>query len=250
MKMPGIKRWTVLAYGVAAYLAFVATLGYSVLFLGNLFVMRTIDAAAGVPLGDALPVNIGLLLLFALQHSGMARPGFKDWLARVSSPGIVRSTYVLMSCAAMILLMVLWQPMGGVVWRVDDPLAHPAPLLRAHPAPALAQVLALFLGQSLEALASFATALASSLEALLGALAGLGVHSLEVPADPLATLFPRHPAQPLAHLAPPLGRHRFEIAYDSRARPGTPVALRFAFHHRDEPEPQEDEDEEPRSTHG
>ncbi|MDJ0712247.1 MAG: NnrU family protein [Woeseiaceae bacterium] len=118
-----MKRWTVLVYGVTAYLLSAATLIYSMLFLGNLFVSRTIDAAAGVPLGDPLLVNSGLLLAFALQHGGMARASFKAWLSRVLSPDIVRSTYVMLSCIALTLLMVLWQPIGGIVWRVDGPLA-------------------------------------------------------------------------------------------------------------------------------
>ncbi len=118
-----MKRWMSLIYGVFAYACFVATVAYAVLFLGNLFVARTIDAAAGVPLGNALLVNLALLLAFALQHSGMARVTFKRWLAGALSPELVRSTYVILSCVAMVLMMVLWQPMGGVVWRIDDPLA-------------------------------------------------------------------------------------------------------------------------------
>ena len=119
-----MKRWTSLIYGVFAYLCFMATLVYAFLFLGNLFVARTIDAAAGIPLGNALLVNTALLLVFALQHSGMARRRFKVRLARLLPPELVRSTYVIMSCVAMVLMMVLWQPMGGVVWRIDDPLAR------------------------------------------------------------------------------------------------------------------------------
>ena len=71
-----MKRWLILSYGLIAYLLFIVTIAYSVAFFGNLFVGRTIDAAATVPIGRALAVNISLLLLFGLQHSGMARPRF------------------------------------------------------------------------------------------------------------------------------------------------------------------------------
>lgn len=113
------KRAPLLAYGVLCYGVFVACMAYSVAFLGNLFVSRTIDAAATVPLGRALLVDTGLLLLFGLQHSGMARSGFKDRLSKRIPAVAERSTYVLMSSVAMIVMMVLWQPMGGVVWSVD-----------------------------------------------------------------------------------------------------------------------------------
>ena len=121
-----MKRWALLLYGVLTYLLFLTTITYGVAFFGNLFVPRTIDAAAGVPLGAALLVNIGLLLLFALQHSGMARPAFKWWVADRMPRKAIRSTYVLLSSVTLILLMVLWQPMGGVVWQVENALAKQA----------------------------------------------------------------------------------------------------------------------------
>jgi protein-S-isoprenylcysteine O-methyltransferase Ste14 len=68
--------------------------------------------------------NTALLLLFALQHSGMARPRFKSWLTRIVPPVAERSTFVLASCAAMVVLMALWQPMGGVVWSVQNLVAR------------------------------------------------------------------------------------------------------------------------------
>ena len=115
-----MKELGLFVFAVLAYLAFVATSAYAAAFLGNFFVARTIDAAASVPLRQALLVNIGLLLLFALQHSGMARRPFKKWLGSFIARSAVRSFYVLMSCFALIVLMVLWQPMGGVVWFVEN----------------------------------------------------------------------------------------------------------------------------------
>ena len=119
-----MNRWIPLLFGLLSYLLFVATIAYGIAFFGNLFVARTIDAAAGIPLGDALLVNLGLLLLFAAQHSGMARPWFKRRVTRWLPPLLLRSLYVCMSSAALIAIMLLWQPMGGVVWSVDAPLAR------------------------------------------------------------------------------------------------------------------------------
>jgi len=144
-----MKRWLLLLFGLSAYLLFFATMAYAAAFLGNAFVSRTIDAAATVPVGEALVVNLVLLLLFALQHSGMARTGFKRRVARVINPAAVRSTFVLMSCAAMSTLMVFWQPMGGVVWSVTDPLTRAA-ILCLYVAGWVATVWATFLLDHLE----------------------------------------------------------------------------------------------------
>lgn len=124
-----MKRWIILVFGLFAYAAFVVAIAYGVAFFGNLFVARTIDAAATVPLGQALLVDIGLLALFALQHSGMARPRFKAWMSTFVPPEVNRSTYVLLSSVAMIVMMTLWQPLGGVVWSVDLTIARQAILV-------------------------------------------------------------------------------------------------------------------------
>jgi len=109
-----------LPYGVFSYFVFILTIAYCVAFFGNLFVSRTIDAAAIVPFKEAIAVNVGLLLLFGLQHSGMARKSFKRWLHLRLSPCLERSTYVLASSIATIVVITLWQPMGGVVWTVSN----------------------------------------------------------------------------------------------------------------------------------
>lgn len=116
-----MKRASLLAYGVFSYAVFVLTSFYCVAFLGNLVVARTIDAAAIVAIEEALAVNLGLLVLFALQHSGMARKPFKRWLHTRLSPCLERSTYVLASSIATLILIVFWQPMGGIVWSVASP---------------------------------------------------------------------------------------------------------------------------------
>lgn len=119
-----MNRWTILLFGILSYLVFLGTIAYGIGFFGNLFVARTIDGVATVPLGRALIVNIGLIALFAVQHSGMARPRFKQWMWNYVDPAAVRSVYVLMSCMVLIALMVLWQPMGGVVWSVQSLIAR------------------------------------------------------------------------------------------------------------------------------
>ena len=115
-----MRRDLKLLYGILSYFVFILTIVYSIGFFGNLFVARTVDAAAIVPPGEALAVNFGLLLLFGLQHSGMARKPFKRWLHSRMSRCLERSTYVLISSVAMIVVITFWQPMGGVVWSVSN----------------------------------------------------------------------------------------------------------------------------------
>jgi protein-S-isoprenylcysteine O-methyltransferase Ste14 len=115
-----VKQDLKLLYGIFAYFVSILTLAYSVAFFGNLFVARTIDAAAIVPFGEALVVNFCLLFLFGLQHSGMARRSFKRWLHARMSRCFERSTYVLASSVTIIVVLALWQPMGGIVWSVSN----------------------------------------------------------------------------------------------------------------------------------
>ncbi|MCA9756245.1 MAG: isoprenylcysteine carboxylmethyltransferase family protein [Candidatus Eisenbacteria bacterium] len=113
-----MKRFLIFAYGIISYLMFLVTFTYAIGFIGNIGVPRAIDGVVQAPLGKALLVNLALLAVFAVQHSLMARPGFKERWTRVVPRVAERSTYVLFSNLALILLMRFWEPMGGQIWNV------------------------------------------------------------------------------------------------------------------------------------
>jgi len=118
------KRCTIFLYGVLSYAVFFGSFLWAVGFIGNFGVPHTLDGLPAMPFGTALAIDLGLLALFAIQHSVMARPAFKRWLTRVIPVSAERSTYVLASSLALIVLMALWQPLGGNVWTVTDPTAR------------------------------------------------------------------------------------------------------------------------------
>jgi protein-S-isoprenylcysteine O-methyltransferase Ste14 len=119
-----MKRSLILLYGVASYLVFFATFLYAIGFVGNLWVPKAMDSPRDTTLGMALAINLGLLSLFALQHSVMARPAFKRAWTRVIPESAERSTYTLLSSLALILLFWQWRPLGGVVWDVQNGIAR------------------------------------------------------------------------------------------------------------------------------
>ena len=119
-----MNRWAVFTYGVGAYVVFLGTFLYAAGFVGNFAVPKSLDSPREGSIAAALVVNLGLLALFALQHSLMARPAFKRWWTRWVPEPAERSTYVLASSLALILLFALWRPLGGVVWDVTEPLAR------------------------------------------------------------------------------------------------------------------------------
>ncbi len=118
------SRIAILIYGVLCYVIFFITFLYAIGFIGNIFVPKSLDGVAIEPFSRALLINLALLALFALQHSVMARPAFKRWWTRFIPPAAERSTYTLASSLALILLFWQWQPLGGVVWEVEHPLAR------------------------------------------------------------------------------------------------------------------------------
>jgi methanethiol S-methyltransferase len=119
-----MKRWLFFIYGVSCYLLFLITYAYLAAFVGNFLVPRSIDTPSSASLAEALAVNIGLVLLFGLQHSVMARPAFKRLWTRIIPQPIERSTYVLSSCIVTFVLVWLWQGIDLVVWDVQQPLGR------------------------------------------------------------------------------------------------------------------------------
>ena len=116
-----LKRVTFFAYGTFSYLIFLGTFLYAIGFIGGFGVPRTLDGPATGPLAISFAIDAALLTLFAVQHSVMARKWFKEWWTRIVPKPIERSTYVLFSSLALILLFTLWRPLGGVIWSVEDP---------------------------------------------------------------------------------------------------------------------------------
>ena len=113
-----LRRVLILAYGTASYALCLVTLLYAVGFVGGFATPTRLDGPRQGSVLAALAVDLGLLALFALQHSGMARPAFKRWLTRFVPEAAERSTYVLLSCLALLLLFRYWRPIGGVVWSI------------------------------------------------------------------------------------------------------------------------------------
>ena len=115
-----MKRALFVVYGVVAYAVFLVAFLGLIGFVEGVSPWRTLESGPFVPAGEAVLVNLGLLVLFAVQHSGMARRGVKRVLTAVVPSALERSTYVLVASASVLLLVGCWRAMPSVVWSVES----------------------------------------------------------------------------------------------------------------------------------
>lgn len=117
-----MQRLLTLTFGVGSYLFFLVTFLYTMGFVANFLVPKSIDTGAPAPLVEAIIVNLALLGVFAVQHSVMARPAFKRAWTKIVPKPLERSVYVLFATAALALLLWQWRPMPAPVWTVENPI--------------------------------------------------------------------------------------------------------------------------------
>lgn len=116
-----LGRYFAAVYGLASYAVSVVTLLYTIAFLANMVVPKTVDSGPVSPMSEALLVDLLLMMIFALQHSVMARQGFKAWWTQFVPKSVERSTYVLMTSVCLALLLWQWRPMPSVLWQIENP---------------------------------------------------------------------------------------------------------------------------------
>ncbi len=118
-----MKKSIILLYGIIAYFVFLIAFLYAIGFVGNIIVPKSIDSGTETTLFSSIFINVVLLSVFALQHSIMARPAFKKWFTNIISPAMERSTYILLSSLALLLIYWQWQPITTIVWETESKIA-------------------------------------------------------------------------------------------------------------------------------
>jgi len=121
-----MSRIGILVYGVLCYVLCLVAFVYGIGFIGGFITPTALDATPTRPLGTALLIDVALLTAFALQHSIMARAGFKKWWTLIIPQAAERSTYVLASTIAVGALFAFWEPIGGLVWQAPAGAARTA----------------------------------------------------------------------------------------------------------------------------
>jgi len=115
-----LKRLLFFGYGLACYTIFLCTFLYAIAFVGGFGVAHRLDGPLQTSLPIALAIDCALLTVFALQHSVMARPWFKERWTQIVPWAIERSTYVLCASLALLLLFWQWRPIGFQIWYVTS----------------------------------------------------------------------------------------------------------------------------------
>src|SRR4030095_4724709 len=115
-----MKRTFYLVYGTLAYLAFLGTILYAIGFVGNFLVSNSIDRSPSVSLWRAVILNGCALTLFVVFQGFIARPVFKEWWTKFIPRPLERISYVLFTSLYLLVLLRLWQPMGGVIWKIEN----------------------------------------------------------------------------------------------------------------------------------
>ena len=118
------KRLLFFVYGVASYVVFLGAFLYAIAFVGGFVVPTRLDGPLDGSLLEALAIDFALLAIFAIQHSVMARPWFKERWTQIIPWAIERSTYVLLASLALLLLCWQWRPLGVEIWTVENPTAR------------------------------------------------------------------------------------------------------------------------------
>jgi len=118
-----MKKVLLFLFSVLSYLAFIGTFVYAVCFVGNIYLVKSLDSEPLMPVVPALLIDGGLILLFSVQYNFLQSASLRKWMSRFVPESIERSAVVLLACANFFLLMWQWQPIGGFIWQVDNNVA-------------------------------------------------------------------------------------------------------------------------------